>query len=60
MSQTQGKHKGKHTHIYLKKGIFQASQGGAQFKVSDRTEPVQEYYIVDKPSSPPVVFGYVW
>lgn len=54
-------YKGKknNTHTHLKEGIFEALQGGAQSKVSNRTEPVQQDYIIHKSPLLPMVFGYV-
>lgn len=54
-------HKGNHPpDSYLKKSIFEALQGGPQFKVSDRTEPIQEDDIIYKSPPFPVLFGLFW
>lgn len=44
----------------LKKCIFEALESGAQFKVSDRTEPVQQNYVIHKSPSPPLLFRHIW
>lgn len=49
----------KKLNTHLKEGIFEALQDGAQFEVSDRTEPVQQDYVIHKSPPPPMVFRHV-